>query len=640
MTSEVTLPTLYQQQIHMTKYSRWIEEKGRRELWHESVERYIQAMMKRSREMGYNPTSEEEDELRQGILHHRALGSMRALMTAGPALDRDHVAGYNCAYTVVDDICAFPEAMFILMCGTGVGYSVEQDYVEQLPVVPARLRPSSITLTVRDSKRGWAEAFETFLGLLYQGWIPNVDVSGVRPAGARLKTFGGRASGPEPLLDLFRYVVEIFKAACGRKLTSRECHGIMCKIGDIVVVGGVRRSALICLSDLDDADMREAKSGTWWVEHPEYALANISAVYDGRPSEEIFWHEWNALRDSGSGERGIVNRRGMTEKVAENGRRDTSFRFGTNPCSEIILRPKQFCNLSEVVARREDTLETLAEKVRLATIFGAIQSTFTDFRYLSDEWKQNCEDERLLGVSITGIMDNLVLAGREGSKKLRSWLRHLKAVAIETAKEWAAKLGINLAAAITCVKPSGTVSQLVDAASGIHPRYSKYYVRTNRASKNDPVAQFLAASGIPVEDEILHPDSTLVFSYPMKAPEGAITRDDMTAIEQLELWLVYAEEWCEHKPSITVYVRPDEWEHVGRFVYEHFDRMSGVSFLPHSEHNYQQAPYQEIDKETYERLLDEFPDKLYWEILHEFETEDSTEGMKELACVADACELP
>jgi ribonucleoside-triphosphate reductase len=511
--------------------------------------------------------------------------------------------------------------------------------VRQRPTRGPELHESDNTIVVRDSKIGWSKALRALITSLYNGDIPKWDVSKVRPSGARLKTFGGRASGPGPLEDLFRYVIETFRNAEGRKLTSIECHGIMCKVGDIVVVGGVRRSALISLSNPSDDRMRDAKSGQWWATHPEYALANNSACWTEKPSAEKFIDEWAALIRSKSGERGIVNRSGLKAQVARNGRRDPNHDFGTNPCSEIILRDRQFCNLSEVVARREDTWEELERKVRLATILGALQSTFTDFRYLSAQWKKNCEEERLLGVSITGIMDHPTLAGRDGVTRLRALLSSLKAVAIETATEWSEKLGINLAAAITCVKPSGTVSQLVNSASGIHARYADFYIRTNRLSKNDPVAQLLYMQGIPCEDELLHPDSTWVFSYPIKSPEGSVTRHAMNAIEQLELWLAYAEEWCEHKPSITVYVRDDEWMEVGAFVYKHFDKMSGVSFLPTSEHTYQQAPYQEIDEDEYNRLVAEMPEEIDWSLLEHLEKEDQTEGMKELACVAGACEI-
>lgn len=647
---EVQLPTLYQQQIHKTKYARWRDDLKRRETWTETGVRYMDAMAKKVREQGSELTSDEYNDLLSAFLHHRSLGSMRAVMTAGPALDRDNVAGYNCSYLTISRVQAFDEAMYILMCGTGVGFSVERQYVNKLPEVPDELHESDTTIVVRDSKIGWASALRQLLNLLYSGVIPKIDVSRVRPAGARLKTFGGRASGPGPLLDLVTYAIETFTAARGRKLNSLECHGLMCKVGDIVVVGGVRRSALISLSNPSDDRMRDAKQGQWWEDHPEYHLANNSAVWTERPSMERFMDEWTALIKSKSGERGIVNRSGMQKHAAANGRRDPGHDFGTNPCSEIVLRDQQFCNLSEVVVRADDDFNTLVEKVRLATILGAIQSCFTDFRYLAPKWKRNCEEERLLGVSLTGIMDNLVLSGRyAGSRSdhgdgwyavdLATNLRALKQVAIDTAEEWSQRLGINLAAAITCVKPSGTVSQLVNSASGIHARYAPYYVRTNRASKNDPVAQFLAWSGIPVEDEVLHPDSTMVFSYPMKSPDGAMTRHDMTAIEQLGLWLTYAEHWCEHKPSITVYVHEHEWLEVGAFVYEHFDRMSGVSFLPHSDHTYQQAPYQEISEEDYNRFIAEMPESLTWDAMAGFESEDATEGTKELACVGGACEI-
>lgn len=638
-----SLPTLYQSQIHKTKYARWNEKEGRREHWNETVDRYLTFMVAQAAKHNYALTDEARDELRRAILALEIMPSMRSMMTAGPALERDNVAGYNCSYLAVNRIRAFPEAMYILMCGTGVGFSVEQHYVNKLPDVPEELHETDTVIVVPDSKIGWAESLHQLLLLLWSGSIPKIDVSKVRPSGARLKTFGGRASGPGPLVDLFNYVIEIFKAAVGRKLTTVECHGIMCKIGDIVVVGGVRRSALISLSDPDDYRMRDAKSGQWFDDHPEYTLANNSAVWTEKPSMERFIEEWSALIKSKSGERGIVNRTGMQKQVAANGRRDNSHEFGTNPCSEIILRDRQFCNLSEVVVRPDDTFETLKAKVRLATILGTLQSTLTDFRYLSKAWEKNCVEERLLGVSLTGIMDHPVLNGTcdpdDPTVNLPLVLAELRNVAVETNAEWAENLGINAATAITCVKPSGTVSQLVMSGSGIHPWYSKYFVRTNRASKNDPVAQFLEFYGVPAEDELQHPDSTMVFSYPLKAPEGAVVRDHVTALDQLRLWLTYAEAWCEHKPSITVYVREDEWLEVGAFVFEHFDRMSGVSFLPHSDHVYKQAPYQPIDEAEYERLVAEMPKSLDWDLLKEFEKEDTTEGTKELACVAGVCEI-
>ncbi len=637
---EVQLPTLYQEQIHKSKYARWRDDLGRRETWTETVDRYLRAMAEKVVDQGDHLSEQEYDALRSAILNLKVMGSMRAVMTAGPALNRDNVAGYNCSYLTVNRPHAFDEAMYILMCGTGVGFSVERQYVQKLPEVPDELFESDTTIVVKDSKQGWAKALRSLLSLLWSGEIPKWDMSRVRPAGARLKTFGGRASGPQPLEDLFRYAVETFMAARGRKLTSLECHGLMCKVGDIVVVGGVRRSALISLSNPSDDRMRDAKSGQWWDTHPEYALANNSAAWTERPSMERFMDEWSALVKSKSGERGIVNRAGMQAHVARTGRRDPNHEFGTNPCSEIILRDRPFCNLSEVVARPHDTVGSLKEKVRLATVRGCIQTCFTDFRYLSAQWKKNCEEERLLGVSITGIMDCGLLNGRTGlHSDLEHLLDDLRTTAIETATVWADRLGIEVPTAITCVKPSGTVSQLVDAASGIHPRYAPYYVRTNRGHKTDPVCQFLQWSGIPNEDEVLHPDSTLVFSYPMKAPKGAVTRNDVTALEQLELWLTYQEHWCEHKPSITVYVREDEWLAVGAFVFEHFDRMSGVSFLPHSDHTYQQAPYTEVDEDAFAGLLAQMPDSLTWEAMVGFEGEDGTTGSQELACTAGACEV-
>lgn len=653
--SAVRLPSLYQEQIAKSKYSRWRDDLNRRETWPETVERYLNAIDdKVCGQAGKGLTSDEYDKLWKAIRNLDVMGSMRTMMTAGPALARDNVASYNCAYMAINRIEAFDEALYILCCGTGVGFSVEREYVSKLPEVPEYLFESDTTIVVEDSKQGWAKALRSLIFLLYAGEVPKWDVTRVRPAGARLKTFGGRASGPGPLVSLLSYVVETFKGATGRKLTSLECHGIMCKVGDIVVVGGVRRSALLSMSDPDDDRMRDCKQGQWWEIHPEYALANNSAVWSERPSMDRFMEEWQALIRSKSGERGIINRDGMCKQVAANGRRDPHHQWGTNPCSEIILRDRQFCNLSEVVVRVDDTLEDLYHKVRLATILGCVQSCFTDFRYLSSEWKRNCEEERLLGVSLTGIMDHPVLSGKAAGDAVGTFLGpwdkaircdladildDLRRYAVETAEEWSTRLGIAMPTAITAVKPSGTVSQLVDSASGIHPRWSDYYIRTNRASKNDPVAQFLAWSGVPVEDELLHPETSCVFSYPIASPKGAVTRNDVTAIQQLELWLVYAQHWCEHKPSITVYVREEEWLDVGNFVYEHFDLMSGVSFLPHSDHTYQQAPYQEIDQQTYERLSATMPRKLDWEALADFESEDTTENAKTLACVGGVCEL-
>jgi len=567
------------------------------------------------------------------------------------ALERDNVAGYNCAYVAVDNLKVFDEAMFVLMCGTGVGFSVERQYINLLPEIAEEFHESDTTITVADSKIGWAKSYRELLSMLVNGQIPKWDVSRVRPAGAPLKTFGGRASGAEPLVDLFEFSIEVFKNAKGRKLTSIECHDLMCKVADIVVVGGVRRSALISLSNLTDERMRVAKSGQWWAENPQRALANNSISYTERPDMGIFMKEWEALYESKSGERGIFNRGAAKRAATVSGRRDIEHDFGTNPCSEIILRSKQFCNLSEVVVRSGDTFESLKRKVRLATILGTLQSTLTDFRYLSSVWKRNTEEERLLGVSLTGIMDHSVLSGSNMGMKdanemaschgvvLEEWLEELKEVAIETNKEWSEKLGVPQSVAITCVKPSGTVSQLVDSSSGIHPRYSDYYIRTVRQDKKDPLAELMVQAGFPYEDDVMKPDSTYVFSFPMKAPEGSVMRDDRTAIEQLELWKIYQEAWCEHKPSITVYVKEDEWLEVGAWVYRSFDSISGVSFLPHSEHSYKQAPYQEITEEEYNALKESMPSEVDFSALIEYEKEDTTIGMKEYACSGGACEI-
>jgi len=635
LTRDPQLPTLYQQQIHKTKYSRWIDELERRETWPETVDRYMEFIADQADELGYTLEMEEFNELRYAILNLEIMPSMRAMMTAGKALKRDNVAGFNCAYLAVNRFQAFDEAMYILMCGTGIGFSVERQFVNELPEVPT-LYETSDTIVVEDSKIGWASSLRRMISMLYAGAIPKWDVSKIRPAGSKLKTFGGRASGPGPLDALFQYTVDTFRGAQGRKLTSIECHGLMCKVGDVVVAGGVRRSALISLSNPSDDRMRDAKQGQWHVSHPEYALANNSAAWTEKPEMERFLDEWIALIKSKSGERGIVNREGMKKIVERNGRRDPDHEFGTNPCSEIILRDRQFCNLSEVVVRPEDDCQSLLRKVRLATILGTLQSSLTNFRYLSETWRENTEEERLLGVSLTGIMDNEILSDHRAAS---AHLTTLKECAIDTNIEWAEKLGIEPSRAITCVKPSGTVSQLVDAASGIHPRHSKYYIRTNRGNKTDPVAQFMAASGIPFEDDIMNPDTTWVFSFPIKAPEGAVTIADRSALDQLRLWLSYQENWCEHKPSITVHVREDEWLEVGAFVYKHFDLISGISFLPKDDHSYQQAPYQEISEEEYEKLVAEMPDGLDWDALTTFELEDSTETTKELACFAGACEV-
>ena len=623
------LPTDYQAFIHKSRYAKYFDGKGR-ESWPETVNRYVS-------EVVHTKVDEQTtNEIEQAILSLEVMPSMRAMMTAGPALERDNTAGYNCSYLPVDDPKSFDEAMFILLCGTGVGFSVERQFVQQLPEVP-ELYESETMIVVKDSKEGWAKAFRQLLALLWAGEIPQWDISRVRPAGARLKTFGGRASGPAPLVELFNFTVQTFKSAQGRKLSSMECHDLMCFIGQIVVVGGVRRSAMISLSNLSDDRMRHAKSGQWWETAAHRALANNSVSYTERPDIETFMREWTALVESKSGERGIFNREASKKQAAKFGRRDPNFEFGTNPCSEIILRPYQFCNLTEVVVRATDTIDDLERKVKLATILGTIQSSFTKFPYLRKVWQRNTEEERLLGVSLTGIMDNKLLTTK--NKGLEKTLEHLREVAVNINLEYANRLGIPQSTSITCVKPSGTVSQLVDSASGIHARHSRYYIRTVRGDNKDPLTQFMKDQGIPNEPCVFKGDTTTVFSFPVKSPHKAITRNDMTAIEQLEMWLIYQRSWCEHKPSVTISVRDDEWMEVGAFVYKHFDEMSGVSFLPHSDHTYQQAPYQDCGKHDYEMLLSCMPDKIDWSKLSEYEQEDNTVAMQTMACSGDVCEI-
>ena len=623
------LPTPYQNFIALSRYARW---KGdARETWSETVSRYIDSVVK--------PKAGDDTYIKnieQAILNLEVMPSMRAMMTAGKALERDNTAGYNCSYLPVDDPKSFDEAMFILLCGTGVGFSVERQFISKLPEVP-ELFVSDTIIHVKDSKEGWAKGFRQLLALLWAGEIPKWDVSKIRPAGARLKTFGGRASGPAPLVELFNFAVQTFKAAQGRKLSSIECHDLMCFIGQVVVVGGVRRSAMISLSNLSDDRMRHAKSGQWWETAGHRALANNSVSYTEKPDMETFLREWTSLVESKSGERGVFNRQASKIQAAKNGRRDANYEFGTNPCSEIILRPYQFCNLTEVVVRATDTIEDLERKVRMATILGTIQSTFTKFPYLRKVWTTNTEEERLLGVSLTGIMDNVLMTSKNVG--LAKTLDHLKNVAVETNKEWAERLDIPVAAAITCVKPSGTVSQLVDSSSGIHARHSPYYVRTVRGDNKDPLTNFLKDQGVPSEPCVMKPDTTTVFSFPVQSPAGSITRNDMTAIEQLEMWLAYQRHWCEHKPSVTISVRDSEWMEVGAFVYEHFDEMSGVSFLPHSDHTYQQAPYQDCSKEDYEELLSTMPKNIDWSELSQYEDEDNTAGSQTMACSGDTCEI-
>ena len=632
------LPTTYQQFIHKSRYARWLDSEQRREDWDETVDRYVNFMVNQIRgKHNYELPKKDVEEIREAILNLEVMPSMRAMMTSGPALARDNISGYNCSYIPVDSPRSFDECMYILMCGTGVGFSVERENVDKLPVVSDAMHETDTVIKVGDSKPGWAKSLRELIALLYAGQIPTWDMSQVRAAGERLKTMGGRASGPQPLDDLFRFTVETFKKAQGRRLFPIECHDLMCKIGEIVVVGGVRRSALISLSNLNDDQMAHAKSGMWWENEGQRALANNSVAYKGKPEIGTFMREWVALYESKSGERGMFNREAADKQVAQNGRRETGHMWGTNPCSEIILRPYQFCNLSEVMVRETDDLASLKRKVRLATILGTLQSTLTDFKYLRSVWKKNTEEERLLGVSLTGIMDHAVLSKNVDSKR---WLQEMREEAVKTNDKYANMLGIPVSAAITCVKPSGTVSQLTDTASGIHARHNDYYIRTVRGDNKDPLTQFMIEAGVPHERCVMKPDSTTVFSFAMKSPSNAVTRTQMSAVEQLELWKTYALHWCEHKPSVTISVKEDEWMDVGAWVYENFDVASGVSFLPHSDHTYQQAPYQDIEREDYLEWQQTYKGvKLDWNQLSLFEKEDNTSGSRELACTAGVCEV-
>lgn len=634
MTGDEFIPSLYSQVIAKSRYSRWIEEEGRRETWEETVDRYIDNVVE--------PVLDDDklsEEIRAAILNLEVMPSMRMLMTAGEALNRDHMAGYNCSFIAIDHPRAFDEILYILTCGTGVGFSCESKYINKLPDVAESFHETDTTIVVADSRIGWASAFRELISLLYSGKIPRIDVSRVRAAGERLKTFGGRASGPQPLVDLFDYAVRLFKGAAGRKLTDIEVHGLVCKIGEIVVVGGVRRSALISLSDLSSSRMANAKSGNWWDKHPEFALANNSAVYENKPTVGEFLEEWTSLYESKSGERGIYYRKGVKQKTAALGKRDADLIVGTNPCAEIALRSAGLCNLSEVVVRPDDDLASLKRKARLATIIGTIQSTYTDFRYVRNIWKRNAEEERLLGVSLTGIYDSPFFSAQGHVGELQDALQELREYVVEVNQEWAEKLGINPSAAVSTVKPSGTVSQLVDSSSGIHPRHSPYYIRSIRQDNKDPMTQFLKDAGIPNEPCVLKPDATTVFFFPMKSPEGAVCRNDITPRDHLNLWAVYNKYWAEHQVSVTVSVREEEWIDTAAWVYDNFDELSGVSFLPMDGGTYKQAPYQDCTKEEYEELLAKMPDKIYWEVLSDYEKEDTTTGSRELACVGMSCEI-
>ena len=642
----MSLPSSYQDFIHLSRYSRWLENENRRETWEETVDRYFNFFEKHLKDNhNYVEDKEVVEELRSAVLNLEVMPSMRALMTAGTALERENVAGYNCSFVAMNNLKSFDEILYVLMCGTGVGFSVERDFVNKLPTLAEEFSDSHTTIVVQDSKLGWAKAYRELVSLLVNGQVPKWDLSKVRPAGARLKTFGGRASGPEPLEDLFRFTVDSFSKAAGRKLNSIEVHDIVCKIAEIVVVGGVRRSALISLSSLTDERMRDAKTGQWWDANPQRALANNSVAYKERPEIGTFMDEWVSLYKSKSGERGMFNRKAAVDQVAsvqelrgdDHVGRNPNHEFGTNPCSEIILRDKEFCNLSEVVIRVDDDKESLMRKVRLASILGTWQSTLTNFKYLSSVWKKNCEEERLLGVSLTGIMDCPLTNGE--TLGLAELLTDLRVEAVDVNKQFAEKIGINQSASVTCVKPSGTVSQLVDAASGIHARHSPYYIRTVRADIKDPLCKFMVDKGFPAEPCVMKPDHTMVFSFPIKSPENATCRSDMTALEQLEMWRTYQNYWCEHKPSVTITVKEDEWMEVGSWVWKYFDQVSGISFLPHSDHSYRQAPYQDCDEETYINLLSEMPVGVDWSELASYEETDNTSGTQTFACSGDSCEV-
>ena len=629
--------TPYQTYIAKSRYSRFLDDKGRREHWEETVTRYFNFMEKHLKDKHqYTLSPALRYELEQAVTNLEVMPSMRSIMTAGEALERQNIAGYNCSYLPIDDPKAFDEAMYILLCGTGVGFSVEQKYVNKLPEIPEKLYDSNTTIVVKDSKEGWAKALRQIIALLYAGEIPKWDVSAVRPAGTRLKTFGGRASGPEPLVELFKYVIAKFKGAVGRKLHTIECHDILCKIGEVVVVGGVRRSAMISLSDLGDDRMAHAKAGNWWDGNGQRALANNSAVYEVKPDVGQFMREWSNIYESHSGERGIFNRYASELQAEKNGRRSLGKEWGTNPCSEIILRPYQFCNLSSVIVRNGDDMDRLRNKVRLATILGTFQSTMTHFPYLRKIWQTNTEEERLLGVSMTGILDNPLLNSAY-DLDLPKRLEELKNVAIDTNARMANDLGIPVSAAITCVKPEGTVSQLTGTASGIHPQHSQYYIRRVRSDNKDPLTNFLKSQGFPSEPCVMKPDSTTVFSFPQKVGEGAVLREDLSAVEHLDLWLVFQRHWCEHKPSVTISVNENEWPKVGAWTWDHFDEVTGVSYLPYDGGTYRQAPYEEITAGEYLQMALSMPKDIDWDAF--IEGTDNVEGAQMLSCTAGACEI-
>lgn len=639
LTENGSIADPYRNFIAVSRYSRWLEKENRRETWEETVDRYV-GFYRGHMDTNYPGVVNDKTwgKIRNAILNHEVMPSMRGLMTAGPALARENLAQFNCSFIAIDDVRAFDEALYILMNGVGLGFSAEKKYVSQLPVVSDTFNDYSEVIVVGDSKAGWAKAFREVIANLYEGRIPRIDVSNVRPAGARLKTFGGRASGPQPLVDLFDFATEIFKNARGRQLTALEAHDIMCKVGEVVVVGGVRRSALISLSDLNDYEMSRAKAGAWWESHGERALANNSAVYYKKPSIGEFLMEWGSLYESKSGERGIVNMEGF-HKSPYSPRRDLSRVQGLNPCAEILLRSKQLCNLTEVVVRDTDTLDDLENKVNIATILGTIQSSLTNFKYLRKVWQDNCNEERLLGVSLTGQFGHVTLNGSEGADKLAAWLDEMRNKAISTNERYANKMGIAVSTAITTAKPSGTVSQLTASSSGMHPWHNENYLRRVRGDNKDPLTQFMVDAGIPAEPDVTKPDNTTVFTFPQKAPEGALTRKDIGAIEHLEVWKVYKQHWTEHNPSITVSVKEDEWIEVANWVYDNWEDVGGISFLPYSDHTYRQAPYEDCDESTYKQFMADMPKVIDWSLLSVYETEDTTSGTQTLSCTSSGCEL-
>lgn len=622
----------YQSYIHVSRYARWLEDKERRETWSETVDRWWNYMTDKF------PVLAERQDVKVAIHDLEVVPSMRTIMTAGEALDRNHVAAYNCSFLAVDDPKAFDEALMVLMCGTGVGFSVERQFISKLPEIPSELVETDEVVVVGDSKEGWAKAFRKIISRLYAGEIPKWDTSKVRPAGARLKTFGGRASGAEPLENLFKFAINTFTKASGRKLNSLECHDIMCQVAAAVVVGGVRRSAMISLSNLSDDRMRHAKMGNWWNDQVNRSYANNSISFTEKPDMGSFLREWSALYESKSGERGIFNREAAQAKAESIGRESRSD-FGTNPCGEISLRSRQFCNLSEVVIRETDGVGDLEKKTEIATIIGTIQSALVDFKYLSPNWKKNSEEERLLGVSLTGIFDHKIMSGQGEYEKsvLGGTLEKLRNITRDVNKEWAEKLGINPSKAITTVKPSGTVSQLVNSGSGIHPRYAKHYIRRVRADVKDPLATWMKEKGVPCEVDVYNPQN-LVFEFPMASASNSMTRHDIGAIEHLELWLTYRNKWTDHNPSVTIYVGEDEWAEVGAWVWKHWDEVCGVSFLPREDdnHSYAQAPYEEVTEDQYKKLQAAMPVidfAEYTEVL------DNTTSSQELACTAGVCEI-